>query len=270
MSDEQKTKAEPFPQSSQSRSEDKALKKTGFHFNTAERATPLGTTHKLPSEAPALKMYIMKTGDGQDTLVLSEKPVLGQNRLITIKTVSKAPKVPSMENANLKTSQASPSLYNSDKNVKFAGSTVYMYEDKVINTERANELLLNNQNKIFTFISKENGQDVVRLSKSAMNNGKKYDPFSPSPLSLTLPNKGLDPKSGISGATYYYNDMVITPEKANELLENNRKLRVYINKTEDGKGTITLSETQNFNNNKIVTPPSPPVPPKPNSSDKKD
>ncbi|WP_084426717.1 M56 family metallopeptidase [Aequorivita capsosiphonis] len=165
---------------------------------------------------------------------------------------------------------APPSFYNSDKDVKFVGSTIFMYENKVITTEKANELLLNKQNKIFTFVSNENGQDVIRLSKSAMENGKKYDPFYPLPSSLTLTDKGLDSSSGISDATYYYNDRVITSEKANELLENNSELRVYINKTEDGKGTITISEKPISNENKIAppTPPSPPVPMKPTSSNR--
>lgn len=160
-----------------------------------------------------------------------------------------------------------PSFYNNDKDVKSVGSTVFMYEDRVITTEKANELLFNNQNEIFTLISKENGQEVIRLSKSPMENGKRFVLSSPSPFPLN--NTSSEPNKGIDGATYYYNDNVITPEKADELLKNNSKLRIYITKTDDGKGTITLSETPISSKNNTAAP-TPPIPPKPNSSNKKD
>lgn len=162
-----------------------------------------------------------------------------------------------------------PSFYNDNKNVKTDGSAIFMYEDSVITLEKANELLFNNQNEIFTLVSKESGQEVIRLSKSPMKDGEKYHPFSPVPSSLTLTDKGLDPKSGINDATYYYNEMIISPEKANELLENNPNLRVYIDKTTDGEGTIVLYKNTSGENKIILpTPPSAPVTPKPNSPNK--
>ncbi|MGO3181241.1 MAG: M56 family metallopeptidase [Aequorivita sp.] len=169
-------------------------------------------------------------------------------------------------NTNIPT-PPTPSFYNDKKDVKTDLSTVFMYEDMVIPANKAIDLLSNSKNDIYTHASKENGQDVVRISRRAMNNGKKYDLFSPLPSSLSLTDKGLSQKSGISDATYYYNGIEITAEKAHELLENNNDLRVYINKTEDGKGTITLSETPISNKNNMA-PPTPPIPPIPNSSKK--
>ncbi len=163
---------------------------------------------------------------------------------------------------------ATPSFYNNNKNIKSDRSAIFIYEDRVITIEKANELLFNNQNEIFSLITKENGQEVIRLSKSPMKNGKKFVLSTPS--SFPLNNKDLEPNNGIDGATYYYNDKVITPEKADELLNNNSKLRVYVTKTDDGKGTITLSETpvSSENNTVPLAPPSFPVPPKPDSPNK--
>ncbi|WP_310991269.1 M56 family metallopeptidase [Aequorivita marina] len=144
-------------------------------------------------------------------------------------------------NTNIPTPET-PSFYTDNKEVKANASTVFMYEDMVIPAKKAIELLYHSENKIYTSASKENGQDVVRISASAMKNGKKFALFNPSPSIITMSDKSLDPNTGITDATYYYQNMVITPEKANELLKNNSKLRVFINKTEDGKGTITLSE----------------------------
>lgn len=67
-------------------------KKTGFHFNTNkttnlpmyyynDKLIPFSKAHKLLSENPALKMYIMKDDSTYQTVILSEKPVLGRKQL---------------------------------------------------------------------------------------------------------------------------------------------------------------------------------------------
>lgn len=74
----------------------------------------------------------------------------------------------------------------------------------------------------------------------------------PPPPPPTVPkifyNKKVKAIKSMDKAIYYYNDMVITSQRATELLNNNKKLRVYITKTEDGNGTVTLSETPIHNN----------------------
>ena len=153
-----------------------------------------------------------------------------------------------------------PSFYNNNKNVKSDGSTIFMYEDRVITTEKANELLFNNQNEIFTLISKENGQEVIRLSKSPMENGKKFVPTPPLPPappkaissskdSTTLNTSKLEKtefhfntSKSTNTPLYYYEDKLIPTSKASKLLMENKDLKMYISKTDDGQGIVTLSE----------------------------
>ncbi|CAM3270352.1 M56 family metallopeptidase [Aequorivita lipolytica] len=78
--------------------------------------------------------------------------------------------------------------------------------------------------------------------------GEKSDipppPIPPTPPKSSSPVKtNIDQNKPLDKAVYYYNDMVIAPEKANDLLKKNDKLRIYITKTENGNGTVTLSET---------------------------
>ncbi len=84
--------------------------------------------------------------------------------------------------------------------------------------------------------------------KSGDNNN--VPPLPPPPPTPKISyNKKVKSNKSMDKAIYYYNDMVITPQRATELLNNNKKLKVYITKTEDGNGTVTLSETPIYNNN---------------------
>lgn len=83
--------------------------------------------------------------------------------------------------------------------------------------------------------------------KSGDNNN--VPPLPPPPPTPKISyNKKVKSNKSMDKAIYYYNDMVITPQRATELLNNNKKLKVYITKTEDGNGTVTLSETPIYNN----------------------
>ena len=127
---------------------------------------------------------------------------------------------------------------NSSSSINMDGAIFY-YNNTEITKEKAKELLQKN-NKLRVYITKlENGNGTIVLSETPIDTSNKETRSLPS----TLINTSSETNKAISDATYYYNDMVISPKKADELLKTNNKLRVYITKTEFGKGIITLSET---------------------------